>query len=65
MDEGVVTSNYCLLRAWREWALKEVFTLPGEVRSYFWANWPAIIPFEVSLAGHLWQMEGRHAAGHE
>lgn len=47
-----------------EWAFKEVFALPGEVRSYFWANWPATLPFEVSLAGGFWQLEGSHGVGH-
>lgn len=46
-----------------EWAFEEVFALPGEVRSYFWANWPAMLPFEASLAGRLWQLEGSHAVG--
>ena len=61
----MVTRSYYLVRVWMEWAFKDVFALPGEVRSCFWVNWPAMLLFEASLAGGLWQLQGSHAVGNE
>jgi len=61
----VVTSSCCLVKVWTDRAFKEVFALSGEVRGNFWSNWLAMLPFEASLTGQLWQLEGRHAVWRE